>query len=382
MKLCVVTGSRADYGLLYWLMRDIQADPDCRLQVAVTGMHLAPEFGHTWRVLEQDGFAIDARVETVLSSDTPAGVAKSMGLGLIGFADAFARLAPDWVVLLGDRYEIHAAAQAAYVARIPIAHIAGGDITAGAFDEAFRHGITKMAQLHFVTHRDAARRVRQLGEAESAIFDVGSPGIDTIRRMQLLGRDELEASLGIRLAARNLLVTFHPVTLSDQPAEAQLDELLAALRVFMAEGDTRVILTRPNADSGSRSILQRLDAFAAESDAVSVFTSLGQARYLSLMALANAVVGNSSSGLYEAPTLKKPTVNIGERQLGRPAASSVVHCPTRAEAIVAAIRAALALDCSEVVNPYGDGHAAERILAQLKAAPRRGEMMMKRFRDL
>lgn len=382
MKICVVTGSRADYGLLYWLMRDIQTDPDCRLQVAVTGMHLAPEFGHTWRVLEQDGFDIDARVETVLSSDTPAGVAKSTGLGLIGFADAFARLAPDWVVLLGDRYEIHAAAQAAYVARIPIAHIAGGDVTAGAFDEAFRHGITKMAQLHFVTHRDAARRVRQLGEAESAIFDVGSPGIDTIRRMQLLGREELEVSLGIRLAARNLLVTFHPVTLSDQPAEAQLDELLAALRVLIAEGDTRIILTRPNADSGSRAILQRLDTFAAESGAVSVFTSLGQARYLSLMALADVVIGNSSSGLYEAPALKKPTVNIGERQLGRPAASSVVHCPTSAEAIVAAIRAALALDCSEVVNPYGDGHAAERILARLKAAPKGGEMMMKRFRDL
>lgn len=382
MKLCIVTGSRADYGLLYWLMRDIQADPDCQLQVAVTGMHLAPEFGHTWRVLEQDGFDIDARVETVLSSDTPAGVAKSMGLGLIGFADAFARLAPDWVVLLGDRYEIHAAAQAAYVARIPIAHIAGGDVTAGAFDEAFRHGITKMAHLHFVTHQDAARRVRQLGEAESAIFDVGSPGIDTIRRMQLLGREELEASLGIRLAVRNLLVTFHPVTLSNQPAEAQLDELLAALRTFIAEGDTHVILTRPNADSGSRAILQRLDTFAAESGAVSVFTSLGQARYLSLMALADVVIGNSSSGLYEAPALKKPTVNIGERQLGRPAASSVVHCPTSAEAIVAAIRAALALDCSEVVNPYGDGHAAERILARLKAAPRRGEIMMKRFRDI
>lgn len=382
MNICVVTGSRADYGLLYWLMRDIQADPECQLQMVVTGMHLSPEFGLTWRVLEQDGFPIDARVETVLSSDTAAGIAKSIGLGVIGFADNFTRMRPDVVVLLGDRYEIFAAAQAAYVARIPIAHIAGGDVTAGAFDEAFRHAITKMAQLHFVTNHEAAHRVRQLGEAGSSIFDVGSPGLDYIRRMKPLDRVELEASLGVRLAARNFLVTFHPMTLSSQPAEVQLDEVLAALKVFLDEGDTRVILTRPNADSGGRAILGRLDEFAAASKAVSVFTSLGQARYLSLMAQVDVVIGNSSSGLYEAPSLKKPTVNVGDRQCGRLAAASVVHCAADSAAIVAAVRTALSMDCSGVVNPYGDGHAAEHILFELKRMPRDESFLIKRFQDI
>lgn len=382
MNICVITGSRADYGLLYWLMRDIQADRECELRVVVTGMHLSPEFGLTWRVVEQDGFPIDAKVESVLSSDTPAGVAKSVGLGLIGFADVFARLRQDVVVVLGDRYEIFAAAQAAYFARIPIAHIAGGDVTAGAFDEALRHGITKMAQLHFVTNREAAQRVRQLGESPEYIFDVGSPGIDYIRRMTLLDRADLETALGIRLHRRIFLVTFHPMTLSAQPAEEQLNELLAALDVFLVEGDTSVVVTRPNADSGGRAILQRLDEFAASSDAVAVFTSLGQVRYLSLMAQANVVVGNSSSGLYEAPSLGIPTVNVGDRQQGRLAAASVVHCPVVSAEIVTAVRQALAMNCRGVENPYGDGHASERILEELKRMPRDASLLIKRFKDL
>lgn len=382
MNICVVTGSRADYGLLYWLMRDIQADPECCLQVVVTGMHLSPEFGLTWRVLEQDGFPIEARVESVLSSDTSTGVAKSIGLGVIGFADVFARLHPDVVLLLGDRYEIFAAAQAAYVARIPIAHIAGGDVTSGAFDEALRHSITKMAQLHFVTNSEAARRVRQLGESEASIFEVGSPGIDYIRRMKLLDRVQLELSLGIHLEERIFLVTFHPMTLSVQPAEEQLEEVLAGLKVFLEEGGTSVILTRPNADSGGRAILQRLDEFARESKSVAVFTSLGQVRYLSLMAQADVVVGNSSSGLYEAPSFGKPTVNVGDRQQGRLAATSVIHCAAAAAAIVGAIRRALVMDCGGVENPYGDGHASERILAELKRMPRDASLLIKQFQDI
>lgn len=381
MKICLVTGSRADYGLLYWLMQDIRADVDCRLQLAVTGMHLSPEFGQTWRVIEQDGFDIDARVETLISSDTPVGVAKSVGLGVIGFADAFQSLRPDVVVLLGDRYEIFAAAQAAYLARIPIAHIAGGDVTEGAFDEAIRHSITKMAQMHFVTNPDAAQRVRQLGEAPERVFEVGSPGIDGIRRIRLLNRLELENALDVQFKRRNFLVTFHPVTLASQPAEVQLEALLQALETFL-DGDTRIVFTRPNADTGGRAIIRRLDEFAATHMDASVFTSLGQQRYLSLAILADVVVGNSSSGLYEVPSLKRPTVNVGDRQKGRLAAASVLHCPAETVAIVESIRKALTLDCTQVVNPYGDGDASRRILAELKHMPHADQLLMKHFHDL
>lgn len=381
MKICIVSGSRADYGLLYWLMRDIQDDPDCELQVAVTGMHLSPEFGHTWKLIEHDGFNIDVRVETLLSSDTATGIAKAVGLGVIGFADAYQQLKPDVVVLLGDRYEIFAAAQAAYLAGIPIAHIAGGDVTEGAFDEAIRHGITKMAHLHFVTNEDAARRVRQLGEMPERVYVVGSPGIDYIRRAKLMGRKELEEALGIRLARRNFLVTFHPVTLSSRPVEEQLDALLLGLQDFL-DGDTHIVFTRPNSDTGGRAIIQRLDEFVASHDHASVFTSLGQVRYLSLAALVDIVIGNSSSGLYEVPSLKRPSVNVGERQKGRLAAASVIHCATEPAAITAAIRRALAADCSDVVNPYGDGNASPRILAAIKNMPSREELLMKHFHDL
>lgn len=381
MKICVVTGSRADYGLLYWLMHDIRADVDCRLQLAVTGMHLSPEFGQTWRVIEEDGFDIDARVETLISSDTPVGVAKSVGLGVIGFADAYQRLRPDVVLLLGDRYEIFAAAQAAYLARIPIAHIAGGDVTEGAFDEAIRHGITKMAQMHFVTNPEAARRVRQLGEAPERVFEVGSPGIDAIRRIRLLNRIELENTLDVQFKRCNFLVTFHPVTLASQPAEVQLEALLQAVETFL-DGDTHIVFTRPNADTGGRAIIRRLDEFAATHVDTSVFTSLGQQRYLSLVALVDVVVGNSSSGLYEVPSLKRPTVNVGDRQKGRLAAASVLHCPAETAAIVESIRQALTLDCTQVANPYGDGDASRRILVELKRMPPADQLLMKHFHDL
>lgn len=379
-KICVVTGSRADYGLLYWLMKEIQGDPALRLQVVATGMHLSPEFGLTHRTIEADGFPIDAKVEMLLSSDTPAGVTKSLGLGVIGFADALERLKPDILVLLGDRFEILAAAQAALIAKVPIAHIAGGDVTEAAFDEAIRHSITKMAHLHFVTNAAAARRVRQLGEDPARIHEVGSPGIDYIKRMALLDRGAIEASLGVQLRARNVLVTFHPATLDVQPASEQFGELLRALDSLGPE--TGIFFTLPNADTDGRAITRLIQDFVAAHPNAFAFASLGQQRYLSLMALVDAVVGNSSSGLYEAPSFKKPAVDIGERQKGRLRAVSVINCAPRAADIAQAIARALTLDTSAAVNPYGDGESSQRIREHLKAVAEPRALLKKRFHDL
>jgi len=379
-KICVVTGSRAEYGLLYWLMKEVQADPDMQLQIVATGMHLSPEFGLTYKVIEADGFAIDAKVEMLLSSDTPVGIAKSMGLGTIGLAEALDRLQPDIVVLLGDRYEIFSAAQAAMVARIPIAHIAGGDVTEGAFDEAIRHSITKMAHLHFVTNETSARRVRQLGENAEHIFNVGSPGLDYIKRMELLGRNELEETLDFKFREKNLLVTFHPVTLETQSAEVQFQELLTALDSLGEH--VGIIFTKPNSDTDGRAIVRLMDSYVATHLNAKAYTSLGQARYLCAMSQVDAVVGNSSSGLYEAPSFGKPTVNIGDRQKGRLQASSVINCRQDAGAIAEAILQALASDCSGAVNPYGDGNSSVRILDRLKKIDKPSELLKKHFFDL
>lgn len=379
-KICIVTGSRAEYGLLYWLMKDVQSDRECQLQVAVTGMHLSPAFGLTCREIEADGFAIDARIDT-LAADTAAGIAQSIGRGVAGFGSAFETLCPDIVVLLGDRFEIFAAAQAALVAKIPVAHIAGGDSTEGAYDEAFRHGITKMAHLHFVTNAVAARRVRQLGENPAHIFNVGSPGIDTIKRSKLLAREELERQLEFKLRARNLLITFHPPTLDAVPADRQFQELLCALDTLPADRYS-LIFTKANADTGGAVINQMIDNFAATRPHARAYASLGQLRYLSLLAQVDAMVGNSSSGLYEAPSFKKPTVNIGDRQKGRTMPDSVVNCAPVAEQISAAIEAALHMDCSATTNPYGDGESAQRILATLKQCAPSDLSVKKVFFDL
>jgi UDP-hydrolysing UDP-N-acetyl-D-glucosamine 2-epimerase len=377
-RICIVTSSRADYGHLYWVMKEIQRQQALELQVAVTGMHLSPEFGLTAAVLESDGFRIDARVEGLLSSDTPVGVAKSIGLTTIGFADAFERLAPDMIVLPGDRFELLAAAQAALVARIPIAHIAGGDTTEGAYDEAIRHSITKMSHVHFVTNDQAHRRVLQLGENPDYVFNFGSPGLDYIRHAALLSRAELESSLNFRFRARNLLVTFHPVTLDPTSSSAHLAELLSALE-DLGE-DVGVVFTMSNADNDGRVIRAALEAFvAAAGGRAAAYESLGSIKYLSVMAQVNMVVGNSSSGLYEAPSLHKPTVNIGDRQRGRLRAKSVIDCEPRRHAIAAAIEAAFGLDCSSVVNPYGDGFAAAKIAGVLAALPEGKNLVQKHF---
>lgn len=377
-RICVVTGSRAEYGLLYWVLHELRAAADVELQLVVTGMHLAPEFGLTVREIERDGFVIARRVDMLLSGDTAAATAKSIGLGVIGLSDALVSLAPELLLVLGDRFEILAAVQAALVHNIPVAHVAGGDTTEGAFDEAIRHSITKMAHLHLVTNEPAARRVRQLGEDPRRIHVVGSPGLDHLRRTALLGRAELEQTLGAPLGARNLLVTFHPVTLEPGAGERQFAELLAALDTLGP--DTTIWFTRPNADTGGRAISAALDTWAAtRGERVHVHASLGQLRYLSLMAQVDAVVGNSSSGLYEAPSFRVPTVDIGDRQRGRLAAASVLHCAPQRDSIRAALDRAATLDCSQVENPYGDGRSAERIVALLQGLPPAAELLKKSF---
>ena len=379
-RICVVTGTRAEYGLLRPVMRRIARSGSLALQVIATGMHLSQEFGHTAQSILDDGFTIDERVEMLLSSDTPVGITKSMGLGVIGFADALARLAPDLVLVLGDRFEILSAVQAALIARIPVAHLCGGDSTEGAFDEGIRHAITKMAHLHFVSNAHAALRVRQMGENPAHIFNVGSPGIDTILELDMLSREALATSLGIHLAPRMLLVTYHPETLSSASATGQLHSLFGALDAFCASsGECSVVFTMPNADTGGREIMEHIRAYAEHRPHVSAHTSLGQLRYLSAMRHAAVVVGNSSSGLYEAPSLHVPTVNIGDRQKGRLRAASVIDCAPEKDAILAALNTAIATDCSAVSNPYGDGRTAERIVTVLESLTDTASLVRKHF---
>lgn len=368
-KICVVTGSRAEYGLLYWLLRDIAADLDLELQVVATGMHLSPEFGLTYRQIEADGFAIHARVEMLLSADTQVAVTKSLGLGVIGFADAFAGLAPDIVVVLGDRFEILAAAQAAMLARIPVAHIHGGEISEGAYDEGIRHAISKMAHWHFVAAEPYRQRVVQLGEAPRRVFNVGAPGLDHLQRTQLLSRKELEHSLAMQLQAPLLLVTYHPVTLGVQTPEAAMEELLAALREF---SDASIVFTYPNADAGGRALRQIIERFVADyPQRMRGYVSLGQQRYLSLLRQADAVIGNSSSGIIEAPAFRTATVNIGDRQKGRLKASSIIDATEQRAEIVAAIRTALSSEfrakLPQTQSHYGVGNASAAVVRQLKA---------------
>lgn len=378
-KVCVVTGSRAEYGLLYWVVRDIMDAPDLELQLVVTGMHLAPAFGETVREIERDGIPIARRVDSLLASDSTVGLAKSIGLGVIGAADALADLRPDIVLVLGDRFEILAFAQACLALRIPLAHIAGGDTTEGAIDEAMRHSITKMAHVHFVTNEMSARRVRQLGEDPARVHVVGSPGLDHLRRSRLMDRPELEQALGAKLGPVNILATYHPVSLDSDDGIAGYREFLAALDGL--DERTTCWCTKPNADAGGRAFAEALDAWAAKAPARRhVFQSLGQARYLSLLSQVDAVVGNSSSGLYEAPSFGVPTVDVGDRQRGRLAADSVVRCAATEREISAAIRAALQRGRQPTENPYGDGQSAGRIVGILRALPGAGELLRKSFR--
>jgi UDP-hydrolysing UDP-N-acetyl-D-glucosamine 2-epimerase len=368
-KICIVTGTRAEYGLLYWLMKEVASDDDLELQIVATGMHLSPEFGLTYQQIEADGFSMDAKVEMLLSSDTPVGIAKSIGLGVIGFADALERLKPDVLVVLGDRFEILAATQAAMVARIPIAHIHGGETTEGAFDEHIRHAITKFAQWHFVAAEPYRHRVIQLGEHPERVFNVGSPGLDHFQYMHWLDRPTLERSLGLKLRSPIFLVTYHPVTLDQQSPSIAMQELLVALDSFP---DATVILTYPNSDTGGRVLISHIDQWVTHNQhRAKAFVSLGQQRYLSLMGKADVIIGNSSSGLTEAPALKKATVNIGDRQKGRLKARSVIDAPERSADIITAIHQALSSDFQSMLpsvnSLYGIGNASQQIKERLKA---------------
>lgn len=381
-KICVLTSTRADYGCLRWVMDGIRRHPDLSLQVLATGTHLSPEFGLTYREIEHDGFAIDRKVEIVLSSDTPTGVSKSMGLGLIGFGEAFEQLRPDLLMLLGDRFEVLSAAAAALVARIPIAHAHGGEKTEGAFDEAMRHSITKMSHLHFVAMESYRRRVIQLGEDPARVFLVGGLGIDNIRRLQLMDRAALEASLGFKLAARNLLITFHPVTLEQSAGADHMAELLGALGTLR---DTQLVFTMPNADTGGRVLTDMIEKFVAERSNAHAYASLGQLRYLSCIRHFDGVIGNSSSGLIEVPSFAKGTVNIGDRQRGREKAASVIDCLPECGAILAAIQQlyseAFQRSLADVRNPYGDGDASDRVVDVLARYPL-DSLLKKTFHDL
>lgn len=370
-KICIVTGSRAEYGLLYPLMKAIQEDEAFILQVLVTGMHLSPEFGLTYKEIEKDGFQIHEKVEMLLSSDTDAGITKSTGLGMIGFADTFNRLKPDLVILLGDRFETFAAATAAYFAKIPIAHLHGGEVTEGATDEGLRHAITKMAYWHFTSTEVYRKRVIQLGENPDMVFNVGAIGVDNIKQIEPLNKKYLTEDLKFELDSPFLLVTYHPVTLENNSAEEQFNELLAALEQFP---DLRLIFTKPNADANGRIIIKLIDDYVSQnSHKAAGFVSLGQKRYLSLMRFAHAVVGNSSSGIIETSSFGIPTVNIGDRQKGRERANSVIDTQPDCESIAASIKKASSSDfqdfCKSVKNIYGEGETTLQIMAILKSRP-------------
>lgn len=381
-NICIVTGTRAEYGLLRWVMQGIKDDPELTLQVIATGMHLSPEFGLTYQAIEQDGFKIDRKVEMLTSSDTPVGIAKSMGLGLIGFADTLSELQPDLIVVLGDRFEIFAAVSAALVARIPVAHVHGGETTEGAFDEAFRHSITKMSHLHFVAAEAYRKRVIQLGEQPGCVFLVGGLGIDNIKRLPLLDRAALENSLNFKFGTKNLLITFHPVTLEVATAEDQMTELLAALAEL---NDTQLIFTMPNADTDGRTMIKMVEQFVQQHSNARAYTSLGQLRYLSCIAQVDGVLGNSSSGIAEVPSFKKGTINIGERQRGRLQAASIINCEPSCSSITAALTQLYSTDfqsnLQNIVNPYGEGGASEKVVGIIKNADI-GSMVKKKFYDL
>ncbi len=365
-KIAVVTGTRAEYGLLYHLMRELQNKPDVQFQLIVTGAHLSPEHGYTVSQIEADGFPIAAKVDIQLSGDAPIDIARSMGICVSEMAKVFAQLQPDIVVILGDRYEMLATATAAMVMCVPIAHIHGGESTEGLIDEAIRHSITKMAQIHFVSTDIYRNRVIQLGEQPETVHLVGALGVDAIRKTALLSRDELEKSLDFKLGKKNLLITFHPVTLESNSGRGQMEELLSALSKL---SDTHLIFTMPNADAGGREIMGMIDNFLGKHKNARAYSSLGQQRYLSCVALVDAVVGNSSSGIIEAPSFKKPTINIGNRQSGRVKAESVIDCEPKKDAILAALQKAYSQEfgarLASVQNPYGSGDSCKKIVEML-----------------
>jgi UDP-hydrolysing UDP-N-acetyl-D-glucosamine 2-epimerase len=362
-KIAVFTGTRAEYGLLFWLMKAIEKNPALELQVIVSGAHLSPQFGETWKQIEADGFTISAKVDLQLADDTPLAITHALARGVAGCGEALAKLNPDILVVLGDRYEALAAAQAAMIARIPIAHIHGGESTEGLIDEAIRHAITKMAHLHFVAAEPFRTRVLQLGENPEHVWVVGAAGLDNIAHLPIVPKAELEKILGLRFASPLLLLTYHPETLHTADPTYFLEQMLNAL----GNQNGTIVITGTNADTGGGEIRRTLQAFAAQHPENIVYIeNLGVSRYLSLMRCADVVVGNSSSGLLEAPAIGTPSINIGNRQRGRLSAPSVINCPDNIDAIHIALKTALSSAHREIaaarLTPYGSAGAAERIV--------------------
>jgi len=369
MKICIVTGTRAEYGLLKPLIEKISKEKNFTLQLLVTGAHLSPEFGLTYKQIEADGYKIDAKVEMLLSSDTPEGITKSMGLGIIGYADALKQLSPDLLIILGDRYEMLSVASTALIFRIPIAHIHGGELTEGAYDDAIRHAITKMSVLHFTSTEEYRKRVIQLGEQPDNVFNVGAIGLDNYHSLKLLSKTELEKELNISFNKYNFLVGFHPETLSNISIESQFEALLEAIN---SQTESLFIFTKANADTNGRIINQIIDSFVNKYPSkAALFDSLGTLRYLSVMKQVTAVIGNSSSGIIEAPSAPTATINIGDRQKGRIQAESIINCTAIKEDIINAFNIVKTEDfrhkIDKVVNPYGNGNASNQILDVLKS---------------
>jgi GDP/UDP-N,N'-diacetylbacillosamine 2-epimerase (hydrolysing) len=384
MKICIVTGTRAEYGLLYWTIKKLLSDKYFQVQLVVTGMHLSPEFGLTYKQIEEDGIKINKKVEMLLSSDSASGVSKSIGLGIICFADIFSDLKPDIVLLLGDRFEIFAAATAAMIAKTPIAHCHGGEATEGLIDEPIRHSITKMSHLHFTSTEEYRKRVIQLGEQPNRVFNVGALGIENINKLKLLNKIDFENSIDLKLSSIVFLITFHPVTLEKSTAEEQFKNLLLALKTFK---NTTFIFTLPNADNDGRIIIDLIHDFVSKNKNISkAYTSLGQLRYLSAIKHSDLVIGNSSSGLIEVPSFKKPTINIGDRQRGRVFGPSVINCKPIKKEIINSIEIALSKKFNQKLlstkNPYGSRNSSIQIVRILKKVSIGGDLVKKRFYNL
>lgn len=368
MKICVATGTRAEYGLLKPLMDEIKLDDSLQLQVLVTGAHLSHEFGLTYQQIEQDNIHIDVKVEMLLSSDSAQGIVKSMGLGMIGFADALKTLKPDLLIILGDRYEMLSLASTAIIFKIPIAHLHGGEITEGAYDDAIRHAITKLSHLHFTSTETYRNRVIQLGENPESVHNVGALGLDNATKLKLLTREELEENLEVRFMKHNFMIAFHPETLGSSTPAEQFGVLLDALRT---QKDSFFIFTKSNADTDGRIINQMIDEFVKENpDTSAVFYSLGVLRFLSVIKHCDAMIGNSSSGIIEVPSLHTATINIGDRQKGRIQAANTINVPVNKNKIVAAIEQSKDKRLKQMIardgNPYGDGKTAKKILSIIK----------------
>lgn len=381
-KIAIITGTRAEFGLLSPLIDEIQNDKEMQLQLIVTAMHLSPEFGYTVDEIEKKGYKIDKKVECLLSSDSDVGITKSIGLAMIGFADALNELAPDLVVILGDRTEMLAAATTAMVANIPIAHIHGGENTEGAYDDSIRHAITKMSFLHFASTETYRKRIIQLGEHPDRVFKVGAIGLDSINNLELLNKEEFEKSIDFKLGKQNVLITFHPVTLEKNSAKEQFQVILEALVTLK---DTHFIFTHANSDRSGRIINQMIEQYVSENMDIAVsFKSLGQLRYLSSLQHVDAVLGNSSSGIIEVPHFNIPTINIGDRQKGRVMAESIINTKPKKNNIIKALEKSF--DDSFIAKiknqdlQYGRGNSVKKIMKVLSIPA--SENLKKSFYDI